>query len=99
MIELLEKLCEASEDVVYAELRGMRDDEKRASEDFDNVWGNVVEELTRIQTDRDELIKTLQNLVSTSEVNERQLNDCLMTGDYGESSSLCDARALLDRLS
>ena len=45
LIRILERLCEASDDVVYAELRGMGDDVKNASDEFDSAWNEAIEKL------------------------------------------------------
>lgn len=51
----------------------------------------------KLKQDKAELVKTLRELVATSEGNEAQLNDLLGEGNYGESKALCDAREILTK--
>lgn len=45
LIEMLERLCEASDDVVYAELRGTSEEIKTSRSEFDKVWNEAIERL------------------------------------------------------
>ena len=51
----------------------------------------------RLEQENAELREVLEQLVSSSEENEKQLNELLMCNDYGESEALCKARQLLNK--
>ena len=46
VVQILEELCEASDDCIYADLRGVGDDEKNAHKNFEEVWDNAVNVLS-----------------------------------------------------
>ena len=51
----------------------------------------------RLEQENKQLIEALEQLVASSEGNEKQLNDLLMCSDYGESEELCKAKQLLNK--
>lgn len=52
----------------------------------------------RLTEENAKLREALEGLTESASVNEEQLNDLLMCGDYGESKGLCDAKQLLNQL-
>lgn len=53
---------------------------------------------SRLTEENAKLREALEGLIESASVNEKQLNDLLMCGNYGELKELCDAKQLLNQL-
>ena len=93
--ELVDKLTNLETDRKNA-ISKMSKSWQHNADDNDDLLTRFVEMANRQFEERDRLRECLLNLVKSAEVNEQQLNEVLMCGDYGESEELCKARNLLN---